>query len=122
MGVQKSTSLKSPFSRKDFWQMVYVNYVAPELLRFTPTGWEERVMIVELAPGLLGHCLDAHDVAYNKLWAGRPKDIAWVYRLLGTGVITLECLEELHGGNDVPKIESEKVMRSLDAVKALLGG
>lgn len=98
----------------------YLDYVSPELLRFSPPGWEERVMIVELAVGLSGHCLDPHDVAYNKLWAGRPKDINWVHDLLGTEVITLERLEELHAGNPIPGIESAKVTRSLLAVRRLL--
>lgn len=100
----------------------YLDYVTPELLRFSPPGWEKRVLIIELAPGLLGHCLDPHDVAYNKLWAGRPKDITWVHGLLGTGVITLERVEELHVGNTIPADESEKVARSLQAVRTLLAG
>lgn len=100
----------------------YLDYVAPELLRCTPLGWENRVTIIELAPGLKGHILDPHDVVYNKLWAGRPKDIAWVHGLLNAGVITLERLEELHAANPIAEIEQEKVMRSLELVKTMLTG
>lgn len=95
----------------------YIDYVIPDLLRCTPPGWRERVTIIELAPGLRGHCLDPHDVAYNKLWAGRPKDIAWVHGLLGTGIITLERLRELHARNPISADDQTKVHRSLEAVR-----
>lgn len=96
----------------------YIDYVIPDLLRCTPPGWQERVTILELAPGLHGHFLDAHDIAYNKLWAGRPKDIAWVRGLLATGIITLTRLRELHAGNPLVNEDLTKVNRSLDAVAA----
>ena len=75
--------------------------------------------MIELAPGLMGHCLDAHDVAYNKLWAGRPKDIIWVHGLLGTGIITMMRLEQLHAGNLISNQERAKVEQSLRAVRDL---
>ena len=100
----------------------YLDYVAPELLRCTPHGWQERVTIIELAPGLSGHILDPHDVAYNKLWAGRPKDVSWVHGLLNSGVITLERMEELHAGNSIDRVDQEKVTLALKAVKTLLAG
>jgi hypothetical protein len=108
----------------DFFEVngYYLDYLDPELLQYTPCGWEQRVTIIELAPGLSGHVLDPHDVAYNKLWAGRLKDIDWVHRLLNTGVIALERLEELHSGNPIDQPAREKVTRSLEAVKALMEG
>ena len=71
----------------------------------------------ELAPGLEGRCLDPHDVAYNKLWAGRPKDITWAKDLLATGIISLARLEELHQSNSIAKDEYDKVSRSLLAIR-----
>ena len=96
----------------------YVDYVTPDLLRCTPPGWQERVTILDLAPGLRGHFLDAHDIAYNKLWAGRPKDIVWVRGLLESGIITLGRLLELHEANPIPAVDLAKVQRSLEAVAA----
>ena len=98
--------------------LFFVDYVTPSLLRCTPPGWQERVTILDLAPGLRGHFLDAHDIAYNKLWAGRPKDIAWVKGLLQTGIITLSRLQELHASNPIADEDQAKVCRSLDAVSA----
>jgi hypothetical protein len=103
------------FEEHDF----YIDYVTADLLRCTPPGWQERVTLIELAPGLMGHCLDAHDVAYNKLWAGRPKDIIWVHGLLGTGIITMMRLEQLHAGNLISNQERAKVEHSLRAVRDL---
>ena len=91
----------------------------PDLLRCTPPGWQERVTIIDLAPGLRGHCLDPHDVAYNKLWAGRPKDIVWVHGLLGTGIITMARIEELHATYPIRDEDRAKVNRSLEAVRLL---
>ena len=97
----------------------FIDYVAPDLLRCTPPGWQERVTILELAPGLAGHCLEAHDVAYNKLWAGRPKDIEWVGGLLETGIITWARMEGLHRGNVIPDEDRTKIEVSMAAVRAL---
>jgi hypothetical protein len=101
--------------------MFFVDYVTPDLLRCTPPGWQDRVTILNLAPGLNGHCLDPHDVAYNKLWAGRPKDIIWVHGLLGTGIITRMRLEELHASNPISTEDRARVERSLEAVRNLGG-
>ena len=81
-----------------------------------PPGWQQRVTILELASGLRGHFLEAHDIAYNKIWAGRPKDIVWVRGLLETGIIRLARLIELHEGNPIPEEDLAKVRRSLDQV------
>jgi len=94
----------------------YIDYVTADLLRCTPPGWQQRVTIIELAPGLNGHFLDAHDIAYNKLWAGRPKDIVWVKGLLEVGVIHLHRLHELHAGNPIAEEDRAKVSQSLAAV------
>jgi hypothetical protein len=96
--------------------LFFVDYVNADLLRCTPPGWQQRVTIIELAPGLNGHFLDAHDIAYNKLWAGRPKDIAWVKGLLEVGVIHLHRLHELHAGNPIAEEDRAKVSQSLAAV------
>jgi hypothetical protein len=56
----------------------FVDYVGENLLKWTPPGWQQRVTTIQLTEGLRGHCLDPHDVTYNKLYAGRPKDIVWI--------------------------------------------
>lgn len=95
----------------------YLDYVESTLLQWTPPGWQQRVTTIPLTAGLRGHCLDPHDVAYNKLYAGRPKDIVWIRGLLKTGLITWARLEELHTGNPLAAVDREKVDQSIRKVK-----
>lgn len=96
----------------------FVDYVGENLLKWTPPGWQQRVTIIQLTAGLRGHFLDPHDVAYNKLYAGRPKDIVWIRGLLKTGLINWARLEELHAGNPLAAADREKVERSIALVRA----
>lgn len=112
--VEQWAGIDSDFySEQDF----YIDYIDPSLLRCVPPGWQQRVTVVDLAPGLKGHCLDPHDVAYSKLWAGRPKDIQWVWELLNTGIITMKQLDLLHASNSIPEEDQVKVEKSLVAVR-----
>jgi uncharacterized nucleotidyltransferase DUF6036 len=95
----------------------FLDYVPAELLRVTPPGWEQRAVIREIAPGLIGHLLDSKDIACNKLWAGRAKDIAYVRDLLRAGVFSLCDLQQLHASNvTLSAEEKEKIDASLHAV------
>ncbi|WP_133792960.1 DUF6036 family nucleotidyltransferase [Prosthecobacter fusiformis] len=96
---------------------VYADYATPETVRCTPAGWLERTWVINVTDGLTLYCLSAHDVAYNKLYAGRPKDIVWVRELLKTEIITWESLNELHAGNPLATVDREKVERSMSAVR-----
>ncbi len=112
--VEQWAGLESDFFGEN---QFYIDYVTPDLLRCTPPGWQERARVIELTPGLMARCLDPHDVAYNKLWAGRPKDIAWVKGLLNTDLITMHLLKERHAGNPIPADEHQKVTRSMERVE-----
>ena len=102
-------------------ELVYADYATPDTVRCTPPGWKERAHQVILPEGLVLHVLDVCDVAYNKLYAGRPKDIVWVRALLGTGIITWARLEELHAANPLAAADREKVERSMAQVRAQTG-
>ncbi len=99
-------------------ELIYADYATPDTVRCTPPGWRERVHKVILGEGLTLHCLDAHDVAYNKLYAGRPKDIVWIRGLLKTGIITWARLEELHASNPLAAADRQKVDTSIWKVRA----
>ncbi len=60
-----------------------VDPVGPETARL-PTGWEERLIPVSTpnTNGAVGWCLEVHDVAVSKLFAGRQKDHQFVQILL----------------------------------------
>lgn len=111
--IERELGEDSPFADANLF---FVDYVSPTLLRNTPPGWQERVTIIELAPGLRGHFLDPHDIAYNKLWAGRAKDIAWVRGIIEAGVVQIQRLVEMHSTNPIPADDHAKVSRSLERV------
>lgn len=116
--MERELGEDSDFSSK---HRFFVDYVSDSLLKWTPPGWQQRVTTIQLTEGLRGHCLDPHDIAYNKLYAGRPKDIIWVRGLLGTSIITWSRLEELHAGNPLDAADREKVERSMAQVRAQSG-
>jgi hypothetical protein len=91
----------------------YIDYVPLELLRVTPVGWRERATRLELAPALTCLILEAHDVAYNKLWAGRAKDIAYVNALVDAGVVDLAAVHKLHAANVLPEGDRKSIDASL---------
>jgi hypothetical protein len=97
----------------------YIDYVIGDLLRCTPPGWQQRVNIIELTPGLVGHFLEVHDIVYNKLWAGRPKDIFWAKGLLKAGIVHLTRLIELHENNPIAEDDRAKIDHSLQQVVSL---
>jgi len=49
-----------------------------------PDGWEDRLVPIlnENTRGFTGWCLEAHDLAFSKLAAGRDKDIEFVKSMI----------------------------------------
>ena len=62
-----------------------------------PKGWKGR--LVNLPPGdtegVLGLCLDPHDLAIAKYVAGREKDIAFNREMVARGIVVQEQLVDL---------------------------
>jgi uncharacterized nucleotidyltransferase DUF6036 len=62
-----------------------------------PRGWRGR--LVNLPPGdtegVLGLCLDPHDLAIAKYVAGRNKDLKFNRQLVGRGLLDRETLSQL---------------------------
>lgn len=79
----------------------YAHGVAPETATL-PSGWEQRLIEfpVNDPAGIIGLCLEKHDLAFSKLAAGRSKDIAFIRELLKHRLI--------NRGNVLRLIESEK--------------
>lgn len=77
-----------------------------------PPDWESR--LVELSNpntnGVRGLCLSPLDIAYSKLAAGRPKDMAYCRVLLEEGLVNAEELEVLfHQGSFNPELLRERL-------------
>ena len=62
-----------------------------------PDGWESRLVPIknENTRGVTGWCLEAHDLAYSKLAAGREKDLSFVDLMLKHHLIQSDQLLEL---------------------------
>ncbi len=53
----------------------------------TPNGWKERANLVRTAKGNTGWCLAPLDLAYNKIEAGRDKDIDHLALMIKHGYV-----------------------------------
>lgn len=54
-----------------------------------PTGWKERLVRFETPAtnGVVGWCLEVHDLWISKAIAGRPKDVEFCMALLDRGLV-----------------------------------
>lgn len=61
-----------------------------------PQGWQDRVVVVqnENTRSAKGLCIEPHDCAVSKLFAGREKDVAFVSSLLRHKMVQRELLEQ----------------------------
>jgi hypothetical protein len=58
----------------------YADIVRPIVCENFPPGWEDRLIPLDGVPNVF--CLEPHDMAVAKLFAGRPKDISLLTDLL----------------------------------------
>jgi Nucleotidyltransferase of unknown function (DUF6036) len=58
----------------------YADIVRPIASENFPPGWEDRLIPLDGVPNVF--CLEPHDMAVAKLFAGRPKDIALLTDLM----------------------------------------
>ena len=64
-------------------------------LALLPPRWNERLKLESLAGGTVElRSLDPHDLAISKLYADRPKDIAFLAEAMGMGLISRATLAE----------------------------
>lgn len=82
----------------------YVHGVGPETA-ILPAGWQRRLVRVENrnTHGVIGWCLEAHDLAASKLAAGREKDLAFVRAMARHGMIDVAVLAERVGTLPLPQ-------------------
>lgn len=68
----------------------YADIVRPMAFANFPPGWEQRLLRLEGCAGVF--CLEPHDMAVAKLFAGRPKDVALLAELIREGLLDAELL------------------------------
>jgi len=68
----------------------HADIVRPMAFENFPPGWEARLKPLEDCAGVF--CLEPHDMAVAKLFAGRPKDITLLADLMREGLLDVEVL------------------------------
>ena len=68
-----------------------------------PDGWQDRLIPInnENTNGIIGLCLEVHDLAVSKLVAGRVKDLEFVQALVRYAMVVQPTLAERLNGTDV---------------------
>ncbi|MBI5383411.1 MAG: hypothetical protein HZA90_01850 [Verrucomicrobia bacterium] len=97
----------------------YAHAVSPELATL-PAGWEQRLIRVstENMAGVVGWCLEIHDLAVSKLAAGRDKDMEFVRGLLRHRLADLRTIEQRMIGTTLVESERESLRDRLHHLAA----
>ena len=70
----------------------YLDPVSPRIATL-PGGWEERLVRIELEPGLAVWFLEPNDAAVSKYARLEPRDREWIRAGLSGGILSLAILE-----------------------------
>lgn len=83
-----------------------------------PSGWRERLTALSNANtrGVIGWCLDPHDLAVSKLVAGRTKDHEFIGALLRAGLLDLATLKGRLADPALTESQRRAAERSLSSV------
>lgn len=68
----------------------YADIVRPMAFENFPPGWEQRLLPLEGCARVF--CLEPHDMAVAKLFAGRPKDVTLLSELIREGLLDVDML------------------------------
>jgi hypothetical protein len=81
----------------------YYGHGVAEDTAVLPTNWETRLKLVknENTRGVSGWCLEANDLAFSKLAAGREKDLFYVKSMVLNRMVGLELLAERIENSDL---------------------
>ena len=70
----------------------YLDPISPRIATL-PDGWEERLVRIELEPGLAAWFLEAHDAAVSKYARMEPRDREWIRAGLQAAILSLPIIE-----------------------------
>lgn len=84
-----------------------------------PDGWKSRV-VEHRSPatnGVVGYCIEPHDVCISKLLAGREKDLVYVKALVQSGHIKPEVLLDRLSTTEASDAERDRVRESVRGMR-----
>lgn len=79
----------SPFEAANGY---YLDPISPSVATL-PAGWEERLVRIELEPGLAAWFLEPNDAAVSKYARMEPRDREWIRAGLRAGILSLPIIE-----------------------------
>lgn len=84
-----------------------------------PTGWIERMVPIrnDNTGGITGWCLEVHDLAASKLFAGREKDLTFVALLVSERMITLATLRNRCETLPVSEVQKAQVLVTINGLE-----
>lgn len=101
----------SPFEVENGY---YLDPISPRVATL-PVGWEERLVRIELEPGLAAWFLEPNDAAVSKYARREPRDREWIRAGLQAGILSLPILEARFGQTAfLDAVESGRARRALE--------
>ncbi|MGH8475303.1 MAG: DUF6036 family nucleotidyltransferase [Methylococcales bacterium] len=82
-----------------------------------PQGWQQRLvpLVNENTRGVLGLCLEVHDLLITKYCAGREKDLAFTATAVASGMVEKEHLLDLLCGTNLTTLHRELIRKRIEA-------
>jgi len=86
----------------------YAHGIGPDTA-CVPKGWEDRLveLPVDDGKGTIGLCLEKHDLAYSKLFAGREQDYDFILNLLKHRLINRGKIDRLIANEKRPEVKGQ---------------
>lgn len=108
----------SPFEAEHGY---YLDPISPRVATLPP-GWEERLVRIELEPGLAAWFLEPNDAAVSKYARMEPRDREWIRAGLQAGILSLAILDARFAQTAfLDAAESARAGQGLDEDRAWIG-
>lgn len=100
----------------------YLDPISPRVATLPPR-WEDRLVRIELEPGLAAWFLEPHDAAVSKYARMEPRDREWIRAGLEAGILSAAILEARLGETlFLDAAESARARKGFDEDRAWLRG
>lgn len=100
----------------------YLDPISPRVATL-PAGWEERLVRIELEPGLAAWFLEPNDAAISKYARMEPRDREWIRAGLKASILTFAIIEaRFKQTTFLDAAESARARLALDEDRAWLDG
>jgi hypothetical protein len=100
----------------------YLDPISPRVATL-PDGWEQRLVRIELEPGLAAWFLEPNDAAVSKYARMEPRDREWIRAGLRAGILSLPIIEaRFRQTAFLDATESARARKALDEDRDWLGG